>query len=208
MRKHSPRFSAESRSAGDLRLHELAERSPGRIEIQNLDITIPEQTAVLRARLGDRKLDLIFVNTGVINNPKETIGEVSTEEFVRVMVTNALSPMRVVQALHDVVAEGGLLGVMSSGQGSVSSNTKGMREVYRGSKAALNMYMRSFAARRGVDRHAMALMAPGWVRTEMGGSGAPLAIEDSIPGAVSTLLGLQGKLCLQYLDYLGRTMPW
>jgi NAD(P)-dependent dehydrogenase (short-subunit alcohol dehydrogenase family) len=189
-------------------LHELAERSPGRVKIQSLDITIPDQIAALRSHLGDRKLDLVFVNAGVTNNPNETIGEVSTEEFVRVMVTNALSPMRVVEALHDVVAEGGVLGVMSSGQGSVSNNTKGMREVYRGSKAALNMYMRSFATRRGVGRYAMALMAPGWVRTEMGGSGAPLAIHDSIPGVVSTLLGLQGKFGLQYLDYLGRTVPW
>jgi NAD(P)-dependent dehydrogenase (short-subunit alcohol dehydrogenase family) len=188
-------------------LHELAERSPGRIEIETVDITIPTQITALRSRLGSRKIDLVFVNAGVTNNPNETIGEVSTEEFTRVMVTNALSPMRVVEALHDVIAEEGILGVMSSGQGSVSNNTKGLREVYRGSKAALNMFMRSFAA-RCTDRYAMVLMAPGWVRTEMGGAGAPLAIEDSIPGVVSTLLGAQGTHGLQYLDYLGRTVPW
>jgi hypothetical protein len=50
--------------------------------------------------------------------------------------------------------------------------------------------------------------APGWVRTEMGGPGAPLAIEDSVPNVVSTLLAVQGKPGLQYLDYLGRTVPW
>jgi NAD(P)-dependent dehydrogenase (short-subunit alcohol dehydrogenase family) len=188
-------------------LHELAERSPGRIEIETVDITIPVQITALRSRLRSRKLDLVFVNAGVTNNPNETIGEVSTQEFTRVMVTNALSPMRVVEALHDVVAEEGILGVMSSGQGSVSNNSNGLREVYRGSKAALNMFMRSFAARR-TDRYAMVLMAPGWVRTEMGGAGAPLAIEDSIPGVVSTLLDAQGKHGLQYLDYLGRTVPW
>lgn len=151
---------------------------------------------------------MLFVNAGVTNNPNETIGEVSTEEFIRVMVTNALSPMRLVEALYDVVAEDGILGVMSSGQGSVSNNTNGKREVYRGSKAALNMFMRSFAARRSVDRRPMVLIAPGWVRTEMGGPGAPLAIEDSVPKIVSTLLAVQGKPGLQYLDYLGRTVPW
>jgi NAD(P)-dependent dehydrogenase (short-subunit alcohol dehydrogenase family) len=83
-----------------------------------------------------------------------------------------------------------------------------MREVYRGSKAALNMFMRSFAARHGADRRAMVLMAPGWVRTEMGGPDARLAIEESIPGVVSTLLAVRGKPGLQYLDYLGRTVPW
>jgi NAD(P)-dependent dehydrogenase (short-subunit alcohol dehydrogenase family) len=189
-------------------LHELAQRSPGRIEIETVDITMPDQITALRSRVGDRKLDMLFVNAGVTNNPNETIGEVSTEEFIRVMVTNALSPMRVVEALYDVVAENGVLGVMSSGQGSVSNNTNGKREVYRGSKAALNMFMRSFAARHSVDRRPMVLIAPGWVRTEMGGPGAPLAIEDSVPNVVSTLLAVQGKPGLQYLDYLGRTVPW
>jgi NAD(P)-dependent dehydrogenase (short-subunit alcohol dehydrogenase family) len=146
-------------------LHELSQLSPGRIEIENLDITIPEQIAALRSRLADRMLDMLFVNAGVTNNPNETIGEVSTEEFIRVMVTNALSPMRVVEALYNVVAEEGTIGMMSSGQGSVSNNTAGMREVYRGSKAALNMFMRSFAARHRVERRSMVLIAPGWVRT-------------------------------------------
>jgi NAD(P)-dependent dehydrogenase (short-subunit alcohol dehydrogenase family) len=97
---------------------------------------------------------------------------------------------------------------MSSGQGSVTNNTNGMREVYRGSKAALNTFMRSFAARHSGDPRAMVLMAPGWVRTDMGGPDGRLSIEESIPNLVRTLLSLQGKPGLQYLDYLGRTVPW
>ena len=135
---------------------------------------------------------MLFVNAGVTNDPRETIGEVSTEEFVRVMVTNALSPMRVVEALYDLVPTDGTVGVMSSGQGSVSNNTNGMREVYRASKAALNTLMRSFAARHGAERRTLILMAPGWVRTEMGGPDARLSIEESVPNVVSTLLRAGG----------------
>jgi NAD(P)-dependent dehydrogenase (short-subunit alcohol dehydrogenase family) len=196
------------RGSAPTRLHELSRRSPGRIEIETVDITIPDQVAALRARLADRTLDMLFVSAGVTNNPSETIGEVSTQEFIRVMVTNALSPMRVVEALYDIVAAEGTIGVMSSGQGSVSNNTNGLREVYRGSKAALNMFMRSFAARHGADRRAMVLMAPGWVRTELGGPDARLTIEESVPNLVSTLQTAHGKPGLQYLDYLGRTVPW
>ncbi len=189
-------------------LHDLADRSQNRLEIETVDICEPDQIAALRARLSGRMFDLLFVNAGVTNNPSETIADVTTEEFARVMVTNALSPMRVVEALHDLVSPTGTIGLMSSGQGSVSNNTMGMREVYRGSKAALNMFMRSFAARHSSDSRAMVLMAPGWVRTDLGGPDGRLSIEESVPNLVNVLLSVQGAPALQYLDYLGRTIPW
>jgi NAD(P)-dependent dehydrogenase (short-subunit alcohol dehydrogenase family) len=190
------------------KLHDLADRYPGRLEIETVDITEPAQIAALRQRLSGRAFEMLFVNAGTSNNPQETVGEVATDEFVRVMVTNALSPMRVVETLQDLVTENGLIGVMSSGQGSVTNNVNGMREVYRGSKAALNQYMRCFAARHAETQRAMVLMAPGWVRTDLGGPEARLTIEESVPNLVDVLLKKQGRPGLEYLDYLGRTVPW
>jgi NAD(P)-dependent dehydrogenase (short-subunit alcohol dehydrogenase family) len=191
------------------KLHELAAGSDGRVEIENVDINVPNQIAALRGRLAGRTFDLLFVNAGVTNDhPEQTVAQVSTDEFVRVMITNALSPLRVVEALQDLVPPTGVIGVMSSGQGSVANNTSGLREVYRGSKAALNTFMRSFAARHADSPRAMVLMAPGWVRTDLGGSRAPLTIEDSVPRLVDVLMGAQGKAGLRYLDYQGLTVPW
>lgn len=194
--------------SGRTLLHDLAEANPGRIEIETLDICAADQIAALRDRLAGRMFDMLFVNAGVTNNPQETIAEVATEEFIRVMVTNALSPMRVVESLEANVATGGLVGVMSSGQGSVANNETGQREVYRGSKAALNMFMRSFAARQAATARPMVLMAPGWVRTEMGGQDGRLSIAESVPGVVEVLLSQRDRPGLAYLDYLGRTVPW
>jgi NAD(P)-dependent dehydrogenase (short-subunit alcohol dehydrogenase family) len=97
---------------------------------------------------------------------------------------------------------------MSSGQGSIFNNENGRHELYRGSKAALNMFMRSFAARHANDPRALLLMAPGWVRTDLGGPQARLSIGESIPNLANTIDSQAGKAGLQYLDYLGRKVPW
>ena len=90
----------------------------------------------------------------------------------------------------------------------MANNVTGMREVYRGSKAALNQFMRSYAARQKATSRAMVLMAPGWVRTDLGGPDAHLSIEESVPNLVNVLVKKQGSAGLEYLDYLGRTVPW
>ncbi|APA87869.1 SDR family NAD(P)-dependent oxidoreductase [Paraburkholderia sprentiae WSM5005] len=202
------RVIATGRQGSTARLLELANASRGALEVETVDITIPAQVAALRGRLEARPIDLLFVNAGVKNDDRETIADVSTDEFVRVMVTNALSPMRVVEALQDLVRPTGTIGVMSSGQGSVANNENGNYEVYRGSKAALNMFMRSFAARHRGDTKTLLLMAPGWVRTDMGGPHARLSIDESIPNLVSTIDAHEGRTGLHYLDYLGRVVPW
>ncbi|MCQ8816615.1 SDR family NAD(P)-dependent oxidoreductase [Mesorhizobium sp. M7A.F.Ca.CA.001.07.2.1] len=189
-------------------LHDLADEHAGRVEIETLDICEPDQVAGLRQRLTGKMFDMLFVNAGTTNNETDTVGQVTTDEFIRVMLTNALSPLRVIESLDDFVEASGLIGVMSSGQGSVCNNTTGMREVYRGSKAALNQYMRCYAARHAGEARSMVLMAPGWVRTELGGPGARLTIQESIPSLVNVLLAKRGNPGLEYLDYLGRTVPW
>lgn len=194
---------------GRTELHELADENPGRVEVETVDICEPEQIAALRARLSGRVFDILFVSAGTANaHPNDTIGEVSTEEFIRVMVTNALGPVRSVEALQELVPADGLIGVMSSGQGSIANNTNGGFEVYRGSKSALNQYMRSYAARHASESRALVLMAPGWIRTALGGPNAPFGLEETIPDIVNTLLSKQGRPGLEYLDRMGRTVPW
>ena len=189
-------------------LRELSARSEGRLEIETVDITSPHQVMALRSRLAAKCFNMLFINAGVTNPEHETAGQVSTLEFERVMVTNTLSPMRVLETFHDLVPESGTLGVMSSGQGSVANNVSGGWEVYRASKAALNSLLRSFRARMSDDPRTMLLMAPGWVRTDMGGPRARLSVDDSIPRLVATIEAQAGKGGLHFLDYTGAVVPW
>jgi NAD(P)-dependent dehydrogenase (short-subunit alcohol dehydrogenase family) len=178
-------------------------------EIEALDITAPDQIAALRERLAGRTIDMMFVNAGIVTREQfAAASDVDTEEFVSLMVTNALSPLRVIEALQHLVPGDGLIGAMSSGQGSITNNEKGRGDVYRASKAALNMLMRSFAARDSGSGRALLLLAPGWIRTDMGGPEAPFTLEESVPILVDLLLSAQGKPGLRYLDRFGKTVPW
>lgn len=206
--KRGWRVVATERDARTSGLRTLAQAYPGCLAIETVDIVHPDQVAALRQRLVSDRFDMLFINAGVTTPCHESAAEVSTDEFVRVMVTNALSPIRVIEALRDVVVEGGTIGIMSSGRGSVANNEDGKEDVYRASKAALNMFMRSFAARYANDSRTLLLMAPGWVRTDLGGPDARLSIEQSIPSLADTMDAQAGKAGLQYLDYLGRRVPW
>ncbi len=197
------------RENGRTDLHDLADAHPDQVTIERLDVTEPDQISGLRERLLGSAFDMLFVNAGTANHDaSETIAEVSTDEFVRVMLTNALGVMRAVEGFQDLVHSAGLIGVMSSGQGSIANNTKGGFEVYRGSKAALNQYVRSYAARHAEDQRAMVLMAPGWIRTELGGPNAPFSVEETIPQVVDTLLAQRGLPGLRFIDRHGATVPW
>ncbi len=187
-------------------LHDLQESAGGILEIEHVDITVPEQVQALRQQLGSRTFDLLFVNAGV--GIRETVADVATDEFVRVMVTNALSPMRVIETLGDVVPAEGTIAIMSSGQGSVANNEHGGFEIYRASKSALNQLMRSYAYRHRDDPRTLLLMAPGWVKTDLGGPNARLTIDESIPNLVTTVDAQRGRPGLQYLDYQGNTVAW
>lgn len=202
------RVTATVRGLSHTELHTLADSSRGRLSVETVDITVPEQIASLRERLSPGTFDLLFVNAGMRNSREETVADVPTETFVNLMVTNALSPLRVIEALQDLVVPDGTIGVMSSGQGSIADNERGGFELYRASKAALNQLMRSFAARHTDDPHTLLLIAPERVQTDLGGSDVPLKIEQSVPRMVDTITAQAGKGGLQYLDYQGQTVRW
>jgi NAD(P)-dependent dehydrogenase (short-subunit alcohol dehydrogenase family) len=202
------RVVATARKKTGTLLNDLAQSSSGQLELEVLDITDSEQILLLKERLKGRKFDLLFVNAGITNDRYETVGEVATDEFVRVMVTNTLSPMRIVENFAANVVAKGTIGVMSSGLASVADNESGGFEVYRASKAAMNSLMRSFAARHSGDSRSLLLIAPGWIRTEMGGPDARYSVEEAIPRVVDTIIAQDGKSGLQFLDQFGKAVRW
>jgi NAD(P)-dependent dehydrogenase (short-subunit alcohol dehydrogenase family) len=198
-----------SRTTGSRDLSALAGHSNGRLTLETVDIDDASQVATLHQRLRESSFDLLFVNAGITHDRRETVADVSTATFERLMITNALSPMRFVERFQDLVLATGTIGVMSSGQGSITNNTRVTGwEIYRASKSALNQLMRSFAARHPDDPHTLLLMAPGWVKTDLGGPDAGLTVEESTRGVADVIEAQHGRGGLHYLDYQGTLVPW
>lgn len=198
--------TVRSKPSADVKQTEA--NAQGRLTVEYVDINDHAQVAALHGRLRARHLDLLFVSAGIESNPEVPVGQIKTDVFTKVMINNALSPMRFIDAFHDLVQPKGTIAAMSSGLGSVANNTEGGWEVYRASKASLNTLMRSYAARQFDDPRTYLLMDPGWVRTDMGGPDAPLGVDDSVPRMIDVLEANAGKGGLRFLNYRGQTVAW
>jgi NAD(P)-dependent dehydrogenase (short-subunit alcohol dehydrogenase family) len=202
--KRDARVIATVRSDSE-ELNTLQERFPGSLEINIVDVVDAASVRTLRDR--DRKFDVLFVNAGICRAIEETPSTVDEQDFIDMMMTNALGPMRFIELFEGLVPAGGVLAVMSSELGSITGNA-GHWELYSSSKAALNMLMKCFAARHPGDARAMLLVAPGWVRTDMGGTTASLSVDESIPFVVDSVERTRGKPGLRFMDRNNRTLAW
>lgn len=189
-------------------LEDLQKQYPENLEIhEQVDIVNIESVRNLHERIKSRRLDVLFVNAGISRANEMTPLNVKEQDYVDMMLTNALSPMRVVELFHENVTPTGVIALMSSELGSIT-NASAFWELYSSSKAALNMLAKSFSARHANDPRAMLLIAPGWVRTDMGTSDASLDVSESIPLVVDVVNKNAGKPGLRYIDRFGETIPW
>ena len=188
-------------------LARLAADHPGSLEIETVDITPAASVKDLRLRLEGRRLDILFINAGIALATGATPGSVDEQDFFAMMLTNALAPARTAEWLGDLVPAGGVIAIMSSELGSIAAN-EGSWQIYSASKAALSMLMKGYAAKHRDDRHMILLVAPGWVRTDMGGANAALSTEESIPRVVDMIEANRGQAGLRFVDRFNMSLPW
>jgi NAD(P)-dependent dehydrogenase (short-subunit alcohol dehydrogenase family) len=188
-------------------LEALAARFPGALELERVDTAESGTVTALRQRLDGRRLDILFINAGIARAIELSPVQAEEKDFLDMMLVNALAPVRTAEILGDLVPAGGTIAVMTSELGSIA-HANGSWQLYSSSKAALNMLMKGYAAQHERDGHTLLLVAPGWVRTEMGGSQAILSIEQSIPLVVDMIEANRGKPGLRYVDRFNKSLPW
>jgi len=155
-------------------------------------------------------LDLVLNNAGTYGRHDETLGSLDWDEVREVLEVNTLGPLRVARAFLPLLKKGKnpKLIQITSLMGSIDDNRSGGAWSYRMSKAALNMASRNLAHELGRSGIISLVIHSGWVKTDMGGAGAPLEIEEAVASMVKTIAKLTSKQSGAFLDRHGKPQPW
>jgi len=189
------------------KLEALAKVAKDNLRIECVDIADSDGVAELRETLADEKLDLLFVVAGISGSVPKPLHEVTPDEAARVFLINAYHPIAAAEALSPLLKPAGTIAFMGSMLGSIEMNVgRTDWETYRMSKAALNMGARSFANRH--PRHPVLSVAPGWVRTDMGGPAATFDVETSCRNVANAVEKHSREPGHRFVNYDGSELPW
>jgi NAD(P)-dependent dehydrogenase (short-subunit alcohol dehydrogenase family) len=175
-----------------------------------LDVTDRAAIAKLARELRDRPIDVLICNAGVYGDrAKQELGAVDWAEWEVVLKTNVMAPLALAESFADHVARGERkLIVMMTSQMASTEEGSGGAYIYRSSKAALNNVAKNLSedlASRGVT---VIAIDPGWVKTDMGGSSAPLTPEYSVRNMRKIFAKAGRRQTGHYLRYDGASHPW
>jgi NAD(P)-dependent dehydrogenase (short-subunit alcohol dehydrogenase family) len=174
-----------------------------------LDVGDREQVRRLAAKLKGTPIDVLFCNAGIVGKRGMALGSFDYDSWAEVLRVNLLGAAAVVEALVENVAasERKVIALMSSRLGSIAESS-GMTLPYATSKAALNMLAKGFAATLAPRGVIVVALSPGWVRTDMGGAGAPLSPQNSVEGLRKVIAGLKPADSGRFFSHDGSTIPW
>ena len=174
-----------------------------------LDVTSPASVAALKTALNGKPVDILINNAGVGGPRNEPRGSIDFEGWVETLKTNSIAPMLVSLALHDNLKASNLkkLVTITSMMGSIAGHGGGAY-AYRASKAAVNSVMHGLSKEWAKDGISIGIYHPGWVKTDMGGSSAPVTPQDSVKGLRAQIAKLSPANSGAYLDFLGKEIAW
>ena len=186
------------------------------VHVHALDVSDLAAIDELAGELFGRSIDVLLNNAGlygprpgVDHDPGQLFGHMDYSKWQQLFAVNTLAPFKMAEAFveHVAASEQKKIVSLTSRMASIAESS-GSFHAYRTTKAALNMAMTSLArdlAPRGIR---IGLYSPGWVRTDMGGSKAPLAVKDSVRGLRQRIAELSVANSGAFLSYDGKPLPW
>jgi NAD(P)-dependent dehydrogenase (short-subunit alcohol dehydrogenase family) len=179
------------------------------IEITALNVAYNASVAALKAKFAADTIDVLINNAGVITPDAQSTFNMDFDGFLDTLNINTLGPLRVTQALLPALqrAKAAKIITITSKMGSLSYASSD-HIAYRASKAAVNKVMQCVATDLKPKGIAVAVVHPGWVRTDMGGSNADIDVGTSAKGIVSVINNLSLATTGQFWNYDGSAIQW
>lgn len=196
-------------------LQALAVRYPGQLRIEALEAGDPASIAALAERLAGVPVDILLNNAGINRSSWPTAEGIPPQEsdyavWADTLRVNLYAPFAVTLALQGNLKLGQrkLVVMMSSDLGSITSNTLGGSYAYRASKAGLNMVTKGLSIDLAGAGITVVSMAPGWVRTDLGGSAGHWAVEDSVANQLKVIAGMDASASGHFINLEGQAVAW
>jgi len=183
------------------------EKAAPKVEGHALDMTDLASVARLGRDLERETIDLVIANAGVALARGMTPRDIDEAGWLQTIRINTIAPLALAGALLGPVKRSGgkRMIAISSRLGSIALNNGGSY-AYRSSKAALNCVWHGFAAEN--PEVIAVVLHPGWVKTDMGGAGAPVVPEDSVAGMRRVIAGLSPAQSGHFFGFDGEELPW
>lgn len=192
-------------------LNALADRYAGRVQIHALDVSDHARIEQLTLTLASESIDLLINNAGVyLDSHTGGFANMDYEAWMRTFFVNTMATLKMSQAFAAQIAlsKGKTIVSISSKMGSVGDNSEGGSYMYRSSKAAVNMVIKTLAIELKAEGIITAALHPGWVKTEMGGPNALISPTQSVSGMRQVISRLTAADSGRFYEYDGRPVPW
>lgn len=179
--------------------------------VEGVDVSEAAGIERIRQVVGARKLDLLINNAGILENvglPSSAEESLDLTSIRRQFEVNALGPLRVTAALRGNLGRGSKIALITSRMGSSADNSSGGSYGYRMSKAALNIAGASLARDLKEQGVAVAILHPGYVRTEMTGKTGQVEAVDSATMLLDRIAGLNIENSGTFWHANGERLPW
>ena len=171
-----------------------------------LDVADDGVVDAVRARLGDRPIQLLINNAGILR--RQALPDLDWDGMRQQFEVNTLGPLRVTSAALPNLQSGSKVAIVTSRMGSIDDNTSGSHYGYRMSKAAVNIAGVSLARdleRRGI---AVILLHPGHVRTEMTRGSGQVDAATAARGLLARIDELDLASTGTFRHAQGQALPW
>jgi len=179
-------------------------------EAHALDVTDAASVAALGQAMAGETIDLLINNAGIHGPRGLPFDALDYDAWGQVLRTNLMGPMRVAAALAGPVmaSQQKKMVFISSKVGSISENSIGGSYIYRSSKTALNMVVKSLSLDLSGEGVITLLLHPGWVQTDMGGSSGLLDTTTSVTGMRAIISRADATHNGKFFNYDGSELPW